>query len=131
MWSFHPIRTFCALIVMPRSRSMSMESRYWARMSLASTAPLSSRKRSASVDFPWSTCATIDKFRKRERSDTVPFSLVGAPGPRTGGQRGALLSFPGSTNVLGDHSHRGQHRQSEEAEPPEREASREQPAGAV
>ena len=38
-----------ALIVMPRSRSRSIESRYCARMSRASTAPQSSRMRSASV----------------------------------------------------------------------------------
>ena len=56
-------RTFWALMVMPRSRSRSIESRYWARMSRGSTAPVSSRMRSASVDFPWSTWATMLKLR--------------------------------------------------------------------
>ena len=52
MWSFQFSRTFWALIVMPRSRSMSIESRYWARMSRISTAPVISRIRSASVLLP-------------------------------------------------------------------------------
>ncbi len=39
-------------MVMPRSRSMSIESRYWARMSRGSTAPVISRIRSESVDLP-------------------------------------------------------------------------------
>ena len=64
-WSptFHGSRTFCALIVMPRSRSMSMRSRYCARMSRASTTPVSCSMRSASVDLPWSMWAMMQKFR--------------------------------------------------------------------
>ena len=38
-WPSKWTRTFWALIVMPRSRSRSIESRYWARMSRALTAP--------------------------------------------------------------------------------------------
>src|SRR5579875_1911674 len=50
-------------MVMPRSRSMSIESRYCSRMSRASTAPVSSRMRSDRVDFPWSTWATMLRLR--------------------------------------------------------------------
>jgi hypothetical protein len=56
-------RTDWSLIVMPRSRSMSIESRYWARMSRASTAPVISRMRSLSVDLPWSMWAMTLKLR--------------------------------------------------------------------
>jgi len=59
----HGIRTACDLIVIPRSRSMSIRSRYWARMSRASTTPVYCSIRSASVDFPWSMCAMMQKFR--------------------------------------------------------------------
>ena len=48
---------------MPRSRSMSIESRYCARMSRGSTAPVSSRIRSARVDLPWSMWAMIERLR--------------------------------------------------------------------
>src|SRR5579862_5684336 len=67
-WPRHTTRTFWALIVIPRSRSMSIESRYCSRMSRASTAPVSSRIRSERVDLPWSTWATIARLRMRERS---------------------------------------------------------------
>src|SRR5215813_2843346 len=50
-------------MVMPRSRSMSMESRIWSRASRAETALVAWRRRSASVDLPWSMCAMIEKFR--------------------------------------------------------------------
>src|SRR5271154_5383899 len=50
-------------MVMPRSRSMSMESRYWARMRRGSTAPVISRMRSERVDLPWSMCAIIERLR--------------------------------------------------------------------
>ena len=53
------------LMVMPRSRSRSIESRYCARMSRASTAPVSSSMRSASVDLPWSMWAMIERLRMR------------------------------------------------------------------
>src|SRR5688500_3039896 len=67
-WPFQLTRTFCALMVMPRSRSMSIESRNCSRMSRLSTALVSSRMRSASVDLPWSTWAMIARFRRRSRS---------------------------------------------------------------
>ena len=84
-WSFQSSRTFWALIVMPRSRSMSIESRYWARMSRVSTAPVSSRIRSASVDLP-----VVDVGDDRRCSaggrgvgHAAAFSLARRPRPRT------------------------------------------------
>src|SRR6266478_7163409 len=50
-------------MVMPRSRSSSMSSRNCADISRAETAPVASRIRSASVDFPWSIWAMIEKLR--------------------------------------------------------------------
>ena len=50
-------------MVMPRSRSMSMESRYCSRMSRGSTALVSSRIRSDRVDLPWSTWLMMEKLR--------------------------------------------------------------------
>src|SRR4051794_3341608 len=53
---------------MPRSRSMSILSRYCARMLRPSTIPVNSSIRSASVDLPWSMCAMMQKFRMRAGS---------------------------------------------------------------
>src|SRR3954468_63831 len=50
-------------MVMPRSRSRSIESSSCGRCLRASTAPVTSRMRSASVDLPWSMWAMIEKFR--------------------------------------------------------------------
>src|ERR1700726_3567567 len=50
-------------MVMPRSRSMSIESRIWSRNSRSSTAPQRWIKRSARVDLPWSMWAMMQKFR--------------------------------------------------------------------
>src|SRR5690348_10739640 len=60
---FQVTRTACALIVIPRSRSSSIESSTCSRMSRAETASVISRMRSASVDLPWSMCAMIEKLR--------------------------------------------------------------------
>jgi hypothetical protein len=49
-------------MVMPRSRSMSIRSRYCARALRSSTTPVSCSIRSASVDLPWSMCAMMQKF---------------------------------------------------------------------
>ena len=70
-WPFHGTRTFWALIVMPRSRSRSIESRYCSRISRMSTAPVTSRMRSDSVDFPWSMWAMMEKLRIRASSMRV------------------------------------------------------------
>src|SRR5437016_2896102 len=50
-------------MVMPRSRSRSMESRTCSCISRCESAPVISSKRSASVDLPWSMCAMMQKFR--------------------------------------------------------------------
>src|SRR5262245_41212596 len=55
--------TVFALIVIPRSRSRSIESRIWSRNSRSSTAPQRWMRRSASVDLPWSMWAMMQKFR--------------------------------------------------------------------
>src|SRR6266480_130526 len=52
-----------ALMVMPRSRSRSMESRTCSCISRWVSAPVISSRRSASVDLPWSMCAMMQKFR--------------------------------------------------------------------
>src|SRR5664280_3362683 len=70
VWSFQGTRTFWALMVIPRSRSMSIESRYCSRISRGSTAPVSSRIRSDRVDLPWSTWLMIEKFRMRSTGST-------------------------------------------------------------
>src|SRR5258706_13310433 len=48
---------------MPRSRSRSMVSRTWSCMSRWLMDPVNSSRRSASVDFPWSMWAMMQKFR--------------------------------------------------------------------
>jgi hypothetical protein len=50
-------------MVIPRSRSMSIRSRYCARAARSSTTPVSWSIRSASVDLPWSMCAMMQKLR--------------------------------------------------------------------
>src|SRR5579864_7888472 len=62
------MRTAWALMVMPRSRSRSMESSTWACISRAVSDPVSSSRRSASVDLPWSICAIIAKLRMKAAS---------------------------------------------------------------
>src|SRR5437016_367195 len=52
-------------MVMPRSRSRSILSRNCARDSRSVSAPVFSKMRSASVDFPWSMWAMMEKFRIR------------------------------------------------------------------
>ena len=44
----------CILMVIPRSRSRSIESSTWSRIFLASIVPVRSRSLSARVDLPWS-----------------------------------------------------------------------------
>jgi hypothetical protein len=50
-------------MVMPRSRSISMESSTCSTMSRAATAPVTWISRSARVDLPWSIWATMEKLR--------------------------------------------------------------------
>src|SRR4051794_34998721 len=56
------------LMVMPRSRSMSIESRIWSRKSRASTPPQRWMRRSARVDFPWSMWAMMQKLRMSSKT---------------------------------------------------------------
>src|SRR5262245_26816307 len=50
-------------MVMPRSRSMSMESSTCSTISRSASPPVSWISRSARVDLPWSICAMIEKLR--------------------------------------------------------------------
>jgi hypothetical protein len=50
-------------MVMPRSRSMSIESSTCSTISRSASAPVSWISRSAKVDLPWSMCATMEKLR--------------------------------------------------------------------
>lgn len=56
----------CALTVIPLSLSTSSLSRI-CLLPPFSIVPVSSKSRSLRVLFPWSTCATIQKFRNRSR----------------------------------------------------------------
>ena len=111
-------------MVMPRSRSMSIESRYCSRIRRGSTAPVSSRIRSDSVDLPWSTWLMIEKLRMRsvgDRSGRVECgrhgpSIVpaGTPGPSlrwagasTRGSRGELAPRRIRPDPLGRHGRGG------------------------
>src|SRR5207253_3175662 len=67
-------------MVMPRSRSSSIVSSSCGRCLRGSTAPVTSRMRSASVDFPWSMWAMIEKLRMLSAgARTRP--MLGAPQP--------------------------------------------------
>ena len=55
--------TALALMVIPRSRSISILSRSCSSISLVETLCVASSKRSAKVLLPWSMCAMIEKFR--------------------------------------------------------------------
>ena len=70
------MRTAWDLMVMPRSRSMSIRSRYWARMSRGWTTPVAWSMRSARVDLPWSMCAMMQKLRSRACSVAAGWTLV-------------------------------------------------------
>ncbi len=87
-WPFHATRTACALIVIPRSRSSSIESSSCSRMSRAATVSVTSRMRSASVDLPWSMWAMIEKLR----------ILLWSMGPRGDGSRGAQRRYDAASS---------------------------------
>ena len=78
------MRTAWHLIVMPRSRSMSIRSRYCARMARGSTTPVICSIRSASVDLPWSMWAMMQKFRMRSGGVAAGCSAVRAMGDTVG-----------------------------------------------
>ena len=52
-----------SLIVIPRSRSISIVSRSCACISRCAIVPVASNNLSAKVDLPWSMCAIMQKFR--------------------------------------------------------------------
>src|SRR5437879_5784732 len=94
------MRTACALMVIPRSRSRSMASSTWACISRAVKDPVSSSRRSASVDFPWSMCAMIAKLRMTARSIAQVLILTAARSsllcaPATGNQFSACAAISG------------------------------------
>src|SRR3990172_4637789 len=90
------MRTVGCLIVIPRSRSRSMESSTWSTAFLGSMAPVRASSRSARVDLPWSMWATMEKFRIRESAtkfrisrDDFVFPDYGAGGdPRASSDHG-------------------------------------------
>ena len=59
------IATGCALMVIPRSRSRSIESSNWSCLSRSAIVPVLSSKRSDRVVLPWSMCAMMQKLRVR------------------------------------------------------------------
>src|SRR4249919_4180131 len=91
--------TDCALMVMPRSRSMGFESSTCASISRASSPPQSWMMRSASVDLPWSTWAMMEKLRmcciegrRPEKSAALSHSAPARPVPAWRG-RDAMHRF--------------------------------------
>src|SRR3954447_3306187 len=72
---------------MPRSRSRSIESSTWARIDRGSTVFVISRMRSASVDFPWSMWAMIEKLRMCAWSAMDARLRIGAVAPGGSEQR--------------------------------------------
>src|SRR3954462_4533438 len=67
-------------MVMPRSRSMSIRSRYCARALRSSTTPVSWSIRSARVDLPWSMWAMMQKLRMSPGGVAAGTSAVRAKG---------------------------------------------------
>src|SRR3954447_8953229 len=86
-------------MVMPRSRSSSIESSSCGRCLRGSTAPVTSRMRSASVDFPWSMWAMIEKLRMLSAgARTRP--MLGAPEPAAD----QLRDLPRLVDLQGEHA---------------------------
>ena len=85
-------------MVMPRSRSMSMLSRSCSCMSLLATVPVSWRRRSASVDLPWSMWAMMLKLRIRLDS-TFLYSLLATAVFRRSSRDMSLVLLSGSTCI--------------------------------
>src|SRR5579885_2810887 len=70
------MRTALALIVIPRSRSSSIESMICSCMSRRAIVPVASSRRSASVDLPWSMWAMIEKLRMRDGSVVMDLRIL-------------------------------------------------------
>src|SRR5438105_4742228 len=116
-------------MVMPRSRSMSIESRYWARMSRGSTAPVSSRTRSARVLFPWSMWAMIARFRIDAREDTSMRQRE--VWTETALRAPILTKLRSSRVLLTSVLPYGEHQEPDQAQPSERAPSRPQQGDAL
>src|SRR6476619_236003 len=91
----HGIRTAWLLMVMPRSRSMSIRSRYCALIARSSTTPVSWSIRSASVDLPWSMWAMMQKFRTTSGGVDPGAGPVGPAPDRVGGTVDVLTGRSG------------------------------------
>src|ERR1700694_216700 len=106
-------------MVIPLSRSRSMESKNCSRISLGSTAPVSSRTRSDSVDFPWSTWLMIEKLRIESGRVTwkgLPRAVRPAwPHSLNAGKRPPASIGPSLFTEDPD----GQHQEPDQKEPPE------------
>src|SRR3954465_10990588 len=76
---------------MPRSRSRSIESSSCGRWFRGSTVPVTSRIRSASVDFPWSMWAMIEKLRMCWSGRAIPDSRLVVATEAIGDQRANLV----------------------------------------
>ena len=96
-------------MVMPRSRSMSIESRYCSRMRRGSTAPVSSRMRSDRVDLPWSTWLMMEKLRMRSMGSTggpaYPSLWDGQRSVPVGSAHGERHGLGGGPTGRGRHAH--------------------------
>src|SRR5262245_58609498 len=98
-------------MVMPRSRSISMESSTCSTISRALSAPVVWIRRSASVDLPWSICATIAKLRMGSIRCAVMRCAIAAR--RCGAKRGkdagasaaALEKLRDHLGGIVDHGH--------------------------
>src|SRR5215218_899596 len=75
---------------MPRSRSRSIESSSCSRIWRGSTVWVISRMRSASVDFPWSMWAMIEKLRMWAWSAIYAATTIEGRSARRPGPRGHL-----------------------------------------
>jgi hypothetical protein len=80
-------------MVMPRSRSMSMESSTCSTISRSASAPVAWISLSASVDLPWSMCAMIAKLRILAMAAFMARGLALA---FASGKRGARRPLPAS-----------------------------------
>src|SRR5690242_13985833 len=80
-------------MVMPRSRSIGLESSTWASISRSARPPQIWMMRSASVDLPWSMCAMMEKLRISSMGYAVSLhrqAETPAACPRDGGTNPAL-----------------------------------------
>src|SRR3954447_24773831 len=87
---------------MPRSRSSSIESSSCGRCLRGSTAPVTSRMRSASVDFPWSMWAMIEKLRMLSAGARTRPMLGGGPASEPAADQ--LRDLPRLVDLQSEHA---------------------------